>query len=129
MTTAYDTKFRSLSARLVDKFGVNVTLTRASETFSEITNKPTVGTPISYTIKVSPPVAAGYSEIDGARVLATDLFCTAAATNTGGSPVNGLPPNVDKDTLTYAGVVYKIVGCQPVYSGDLPAAYRLQLRC
>jgi hypothetical protein len=135
MTTAFDTRFRALANRLItDVFGTDATLSRESETFDEVTNLPTDGSPTTYPLAISPPTFADIQEIadiqerDGERVLATDMFCLTPAANAGGTNIAGLPLNVDKDTLTFDGVVYKVVGFNPVYSGDLVAMYKIHMR-
>lgn len=128
MTTAFDTRFRSLARRMVDQFGTSATLSRANETMDEVTNMPTVGAPTTYALDISPPTFADIQDIDGVRVLSTDMFTITPAASIGGTNIAGLPPNLDKDTLTFDGAVYKIVGFNPVYSGDLIAAYKIHLR-
>jgi hypothetical protein len=61
-------------------------------------------------------------------VLKTDWLCSTPALNQDKTSVTWGPPNIEKDTLIFGGIEYRIVGWQPVYSGDQLAMYKLQLR-
>lgn len=128
MTTALDTRFRALADRMINAYGASAVLVRRVDTFSEVTNMPTPGTPANYSIKISPPVSPGIKEVDGERVLQSDWFFTTPAANSSGTDIAGLPPNTDTDTITFGSESYRIVAFSPVYSGDLIAAYRIQMR-
>lgn len=126
--TAYDTRLRSLANRMILRFGTSATLIRANETFDDVTNKMVAGSPTNYPLTISPPTFAEIQEVDGERVLATDMFCFTPAANAGGTNIAGLPPNTDKDTLLFMSETYRLVGFNPIYSGDAVAAYELHLR-
>jgi len=121
---ALDTVFSEVASNLISAFVTNTsTLTRAAvTTYTPITGVRAAASPVLYTIKTSPPEAYMISEINNTSILKEDLKVMVAT--------KGLTivPDLETDTITRSGVVYRIVSVTPLSSGDSVAAYELQLR-
>lgn len=122
-----DAPFRSLATTLVGKFGKSATLGHIyTGAYNPVTG---VASQSESTLTVRGVVERyGTSEIDGVNVLRGDVKWTVAAAAVTKTP----SPNdtVDFGETTAGGdpVLYTVLAVEPVYSGDLPALYVLQLR-
>ncbi len=120
-----DSTMRSLASTLLGSMGGAATIIKTKSVFNPRADTTSNVSTTSYPVKVSPPVPFSYQAIDGTNVQKGDLKCFAAAVD-----FPEIPRTVtDKSwTMTFGGQKFLIVGCEPVYSGDLPAGYYLQCR-
>ena len=119
-----DTLFRDLAVDLTSKFGPTATLIRDASSVDNVANERTTISQSNLSVRCSIPVSPKENEVDDEQILGTDLFLLIPARDLSTFD----PPDQDKDTVSLGGNVYKVVSVVPLYSGDLIAAYRLQLR-
>lgn len=126
-----DNILRPVAASLITAFGATLTYIRTSETFDAETGKSTV-TETSLSVVGTPPVPLSKRLASGESfravlgevfdvVEAGDLITTIKALGLGFEPVIG-------DLIIFNGVRWQIVRIDPLYSGELPAAFTLQIR-
>ena len=116
-----DALFPGLAARLIDRFGATASLETVSKSDDLATGKVNE-TATAASVKITPPEPFTVGLIDGTLVEAGDMTTLVAA--------EGLntAPHTNRDRLVFSGETWQIVGVEPIYSGDVAAAYRLQLR-
>jgi hypothetical protein len=126
-----DTVFRPLAERLIEQFGMSMTYIQVAESFDATTGKVTA-TETQHSVVGTPPVplskrlASGesYRAVLGEvfdTVEAGDLITTIKAQNLGFTPALG-------DRLVYNDSTWQVVRVDPTYSGELPAAFTVQIR-
>lgn len=120
MPGALDTIFGPLAKNLIAKFGKTATLRVNTSTFNVATGKNTV-TPTDYSVVVTPPQPIEKRFINGTTVLEGDAVCMIARAAISVVPVAG-------NFILLDGVPWQIITQRPVYSGELVAAYELQIR-
>ena len=109
-----------LAKNLIADFGGPVVYARVTETFDADTGKTTQSETTS-SPSITPPEPYKTGRIDNDVVQMGDMKTLIADSGLGFVPAIG-------DNLQYSGVEWQIVGVNPVYSGQLPAMYELQLR-
>lgn len=127
MTGALDTRMRALALRLIAKYGKPATWT----SISAVTPNPATGTvtrtSTNYTVTITPP-----SSFDPASLRTSSQFSTGSVATDGEAYVtlaaSGLAfvpaPN---DILTFDTKAWVVFGVQPIYSGELIAAYSVRI--
>lgn len=121
-----DAQFRSLAARLIGKYRtVSDTLTRTAQGsgYNPVTGTVTASSSSASIIR-SPAFPFEQGRVNGEAVLATDLYCYVAASDTDAAGVSPVPSS--GDLVTLGG--YSVVAAKPIESGDQVAAYELHLR-
>lgn len=120
MTGALDTTMRAVAARLTATYGKAYTLKRVTSTYSASTGK-TVNTETSYEVNGAPPKAYRIDQIDGTLVEDGDCMVLLAALGLAVVPRTA-------DVLDIDGVGWRIVRVRTVWSGEMAAAYEVQVR-
>jgi len=123
--TVLDTPLRSVSVRLINKFGKPVTLKYQSitpDSYDPAKRKPHTSD-VTKTVKaIIEPVGLVGAPGSGQRdnTLTSDLNLTIAA--------QGLPaaPKA-KDAVTIDGLDYEVDKVDPIYSGELVAIYQMHV--
>ena len=123
MTTVLDDKLPAKALEIINKYGKLVTITVTANTVSVTLGKVTKSSETTYSRKVSPPAPYSSRQIDGTMIQAHDLQCYVAASGLGFTPSLS-----DEMTVTFDSVVWSVKGFNPLYSGELVAAYKFQLR-
>lgn len=126
-----DSIMRPVAERLIESFGGAITYIQTAETYDAATGKTTT-TETTYSVISTPPVplskrlASGqdyravYGEVFD-TVQAGDLITTIKALNLPFVPVIG-------DQILFNNERWQIVRIDPLYSGELAAAYTIQIR-
>jgi len=110
---------------LVEQFGTNFTFTIVTDqgTFVAATNSITGKVEQSFTRKSSPPSAFKQRYVDGKTIKESDLKIVIAAKGI------ALEPKLNMKVVHDAtGIQYKGLVINPLYSGDLIAAWIVRLR-
>lgn len=116
-----DALFPGLTARLIGQFGASASLETVSKTDDLATGKVSESVTAA-AIKITPPEPFTIGLTDGTLVEAGDMTTLVAAQGLSAAPA------ANHDRLVFAAVTWRIVAVDPIYSGDTPTAYRLQLR-
>lgn len=122
--TQFDDKFLPLAKRLVDKFGKVVTYEERPDPSSYDPTTGGVDETIAlptYSVKIAPPDQYKDFFIDGEIIEVGDTKTIIAAQGLEFTPTKGSAFFIDN-------TVWRIVNIGPLYSGELIAAYVLQLR-
>ncbi len=123
-----DDVFRDLSSDLIGTLGTTaVTFTRVTRIHDPRTDRESPTTTTG-TFKISPPERFNTGRVDGSTILATDLMSLVSAKDLDDDGFDMTPADDATITVEFGGVTYAVVGVGSVYSGDLVAAYELQLR-
>ena len=115
-----DSSLRQAAERLIDAFGGTISYLRTTETFSADTGKITQSE-TAFTTVASPPEPFRQNRVDGTTIQVGDMKMLLKALNLPFTPTIG-------DKLIHAGVRWQVVAVMPIYSGELPAVYEVQLR-
>lgn len=115
-----DSSLRQAAERLIDAFGGTISYLRTTESFSADTGK-TTQTETAFSTVASPPEPFKQNRANTSVVQVGDMKILLKALNLPFTPVIG-------DKLIHAGVRWQVVGVMPLYSGELPAVYEIQLR-
>lgn len=121
MTTPLDSKAPPKVLAAIQKYGINATFTVETKTFDATFNRATVSATTTYTKKVSPPARYSTSYSGGDMVKVGDASVILPASGLEFTPVENMNVTIGSET-------WHIVSVHPCRSGDLFAAYRLQLR-
>lgn len=116
-----DALFPGLAARLIDRFGAVASLETVTKVDDLVSGNVTE-TAVTAKIKITPPEPFTIGLIDGTLVEAGDMTTLVAGQDM------ATAPTANRDRLVFAADTWQIVAVDPIYSGDLVAAYRLQLR-
>lgn len=123
---------------LIDELGKEVTFrTYPSRTQDSGTSEVTLGTPVDYAVKVSPPTRAvryvaqdgqsiRYGVSSGGRSAQMEVARILLPTGSGTSNALAFTPELNQ-LVTYDGKTGYIVALDAIYSGDLIAAYQVDL--
>lgn len=116
----FDSFMPEVARTILQTLGSEATLTSVTNTYNSVTgtNTPTTST---YTCLASPPSAFKRNLIDGTTIQEGDL----------NSVVGGAGITVDPkatDTLTIGARTFRVIGVQPIKTGQLTACYKLHLR-
>lgn len=117
--TALDTKLRSLAVSLLSQYGKTITLSKNTESAYNPATGLSQNIDISYAVKATVEAAKvhfGSSDL----VQQNDLAVTIAA--------QGIEPPASGDSVTIDGLVYRVISVIAVYSGEMVALYKLQVR-
>ena len=120
MTGKLDAVMVPLAKNLISDFGATVTYTQTTETFDPGTGKTSV-TEVASSVIITPPEPYKTGRINETTIQTGDMMSSIAAAGISFVPVIG-------DKVLFAGAEWQLVGIDPVYSGELPAMYNLQLR-
>lgn len=123
MTTILDKKIPSVVENILSEYGKDAVFTVETTNYDATTGEVTVLTTVDYTRKISPPGQAVkflFAEMFKNSVKVTSFLSMVGNYNLGFTPTLGMK-------VTFDSVVYKITQVQPVYSGELIAAYQLIL--
>lgn len=121
MTGALDSVFRPLAPALINKFGTAATLRRRTSAFTASTGVATQ-TDADTAVVITPPAPFKESRIEKGLAIVGDMQCMVAAQGL------AIAPSAETDHVVHAGIEWHVVDVQPVYSGNLVAAYKLHLR-
>lgn len=116
-----DKTARLTAQRLIRKFGKTATLQRTTRTNDVATGK-TTDKITTAAVKVSPPEAFRADQIDGTLVHQGDAMVNLAARGL------TITPTPETDAMLLDSVIWRVVAVETVWSGDLPALFKLQLR-
>ena len=116
-----DGVLRPLAKSLFADIGKEVTLRRDNGTVFDPVTGTTAPDIEDFTITVTPPTSYSRELVDGTLVQTSDLQVSMAAQD---APT--VPTLVDQ--ILIDGTEYSIQAVEPIYSGDLPAFYRIQVR-
>lgn len=122
--TTFDVKMGALAARLVTKYGKEISFAdRESRVYDPATGKTEFPSIALTPVKSSPPFAYDAKWVDGDQIAATDTYVLLAREllPAGFTPTNGMDVVIDT-------VVFRVMSIGKLYSGDLVAAYQVQLR-
>lgn len=112
---------------LLDDLGKAVTFrTYPSRTVNESTSEVTLGTPTDYSVKVSPPYQAMRKITEDGRAVQVEVSRIIVPTGSGTADALAFTPELNQPVL-YDGKTGYIVGLDSIYSGDLIAAYQVDL--
>lgn len=131
-----DGPFRSLANTLLSVMGAAATLERTTPgTFDPLQNEDILPTEATESVKISPPerfkieslnrlpIGGEFASTLRGQVQQGDFWCLLAASAT----TIGVVEN-QTYRLQVAGDWFKVISYEPIYSGDLVAAYFLHLR-
>lgn len=116
-----DETARAAAVRLVERFGMAVTIRRTASAYDPATGK-TTDTTRDFTVKVSPPERFREGLIDGELVRAGDLRVSMAAE---GAPI---VPEPITDAAIINGEIWTLLRVDPLFGGQQAALYTLHLR-
>lgn len=122
MATALDLQIGPAVLAVIARVGKVVTWTVKSGG----TKNPTAGTvdgvtTTNYTVKCSPPSAYEQRYVDGKLIQQGDAKLILAGQGLAFTPALG-------QSVTIDGVVWRVLGVDPIYSGELIAAWKVQVR-
>ncbi len=123
-TAENDIKFRALAKRLIGDNGKLVQFNNNVATYDPETDLTTFGADDFKSVKISPPARYTEDQITGEIVQQGDLRALVARTDledAGFEIAKQMDVVIDSET-------WKIESFSPIYSGELIAAYVLQLR-
>ena len=123
---AFDNVFRPVGSTLVDLYGVPSTYTAKTDSGIDTTTGLPSTTENSQTLTMTPPSAYKIEEVDGSIIQSHDMN-TYIAGEAWDLAFPSVQPQIG-DEVTINGQEYTVVNPNPVYSGLLVAAYKLQLR-
>lgn len=120
--TVLDDKLVPKTLEIIKKFGKKLTFTTLStQAYDPDTGDVTEGGSQTFEQLCSPPAAYERRFVDGETVKDGDMRTLV--------PASGLPFTIKNGLkVEFDGTTWAIVSFSPLYSGDLRAAYRLQLR-
>ncbi len=122
MATEFDTEFIALALELINEAGKQVAFKTVSQgAYDAATGKVAGGTVSTFSSKVSPPEAYHQRYIDGDTVQVGDVSIMLPSASAGFVPAINTVVTID-------GLEWRVVGFNPVYSGEQVALYKLQLR-
>jgi len=120
MSTVLDTKLRPKVVSLLGKYGTSYVIGVNAGAYNPGTGA-TASSVTSYTVDGSPPTPYSSRYIDGDLIRHGDLWFIIAGQDIGFTPKEG-------QLVTFQTKKFHIVSVEAMYSGDLIAAYRLQVR-
>jgi hypothetical protein len=128
MPTRLDGIMPAVANRMLDKMGTAATLTSVTRgVYDGTQGERGQDTIVDIPVKVSPPQNFKKAMPDtGTDVKATDGLVYMGTTAIDGSAIP--EPRPEHDSVTLYGVIYRLMWVGPMYSGDLVAAYALQIR-
>lgn len=120
--TVLDTKLLPVVFNIIEKYGKTVSFgVQTGGVYDEGTRTYSGGTTTPTSKKVSPPDRFADELINGDTIQAKDLYVILPAQGLTFTPQVGW-------TVTVDSVVYMTIRVDPIYSGELVAAYQIQLR-
>ena len=120
MPTAFDNIFVPLATQLVDNtFGFDATHRRVTRSYDPDTGKNTVSN-ADTTVKITPPSPYDERRIDGTLIQIGDEQIIMSSNS-------GVVPQTS-DLFVIGGNIWQVVRISPIVSGELTAAYSVQLR-
>jgi len=81
-----------------------------------------------FTVNSSPPLGYKLSEIDDTNILHGDLFCFIGASDLKRDISSVDPDRLIQSKFEINGLDLRIINADPIYSGELISAFKLQLR-
>lgn len=127
--TVFDTKFRALAKNLIGKFGVTtgVYTSIGVGVMNDDTNSIEMQDSAQQNLVMSPPVRFDRRDIDGTLITYDDFRVYIAAPDFEDAFTSSTFPKTS-DILEINGITLSVIQPNPIYSGELVAAYRLQVR-
>jgi len=129
MVTAFDTVFRDVAKNLISLFGVTSTAGEyTSIAFSAIdvdTSAPTGNVSTTLPLNMSPPLKFAIGDVDGTTITTKDMQIIIAGPDWDAQ--FSVQPTVN-DILKVNGLAFRVINPNPIYSGNLVAAYKMQVR-
>jgi len=129
MATVFDTKFRALAVKLINRFGVtlgNGTIKRVTPGLMNQDTGKIGNTTSDQIIPMSPPIGYKQGDIDGETIRRDDFkIFVAGADWDAAFPAEELKPN---EVLIINGITVRVLDPNPIYSGDQVALYAMQCR-
>lgn len=120
MPTAFDNIFVPLAEQLIDKtFGFAVTHRREARTYDPVTGKNTTSN-TDTPILITPPAPYALRRINNTTVIEGDQWAKM-------SSASGIVP-ASGDKFVIGSVVWQVIRVEPIVSGELTAAYTVQMR-
>jgi len=125
MVTQTDNEVGPEVVAVLEEFGADavftVETTAAEEGYDPSSGNVTAPATTLVTVKISPPFPFAKDLIDGDLILATDLKTLIAGKDA---------PFIPKEAqlMTFKDQQYTIISVDPIHSGELVAAFELQLR-
>lgn len=110
---------------VIKRFGRFVTWQVRTKTYNKATDETVIGAPVQTQVKVTPPSSCTveYTETNGgtlAQRVGLKFMTTPSLLGT-------VIPNVHEDTVLISGIKFLVVRIDPIFTGDLIAAYRVYL--
>lgn len=115
-----DSIMRPVAERLIEQFGGPMVYSRTTESF-DVGSGIASQSAATFNVIGTPPSPYKQNRIDGTVIQIGDLETLVKALNLGFEPAIG-------DKVNFNSTEWQVVGVMPIFSGALPAAYRLQLR-
>ena len=120
--TVLDDKLVPKAKELLDKFGKSATFSVSGfSQYDPNTGEVTVGTPTTYTVKVTPPSPFDKNYQPGGTTEASDLRVYLAASGLSFTPSNGQKVVFDSES-------YNVIAVETIFSGDSVALYGVRIR-
>lgn len=120
--TNLDKTFKVKVPYLLNKMGKSATVkVPGSVVYNPATRVSTASSVVDHSVKITPPRGYKANMIDGEVIQKGDRQCLMEAQDIGFTPTPALQIVYDSET-------WEIKGVEEIYSGELIAAYRLQLR-
>jgi hypothetical protein len=121
MTTVLDATLPAQVVSILATYGKDITFVIKSKTYDPATGLTTLGTPTNHVLKGSPPYPYSRKFVDGDTVRAEDCMTIIKGDGLAFTPVPGMQ-------VTFDGQTWTSVSVRPYYSGELVAAWEVQLR-
>jgi hypothetical protein len=120
--TPFDLKLPSTAKRLVTRHGIAGVFSKPSTpNYDPTTGRTDDSVALTYLVTMIPPYNYTVDRINGTTVLKTDLCTIIAALDLGFVPTTNM-------LISAVNEVYRIISIETYRTGELIAAYELQLR-
>jgi hypothetical protein len=132
MAGLFDSVFSGVSGvaeTLLGTLGItcNVHL-KPSENYNPATGETVSDEAEIFTVKCSPPANYQINEIDGTNILNGDIKLIIGAAQLKRAITTVNKERLERSTIEINGEYLTVVSVEPIYSGELISAYKLQLR-
>ena len=127
MATELDLQIPDDFGPVLDEFGKSVDFrTYPSSVTDQSTSDVTLGAPVDYTVKVSPPSMAKISLAGDGSGIELEVATMILLTHNGTTDAIAFTPSIGMPVI-YDSDEKLIVHIEPIYSGDLIAAYAVSV--
>ena len=121
---SFDPVFRPVGDTLTSLFGITGTYTSVTEDAIDFSTGSISSTNDAQTITMTPPSAYVVTSVDGSIVKSHDMSVIISGVEW--DRVFNVQPQAD-DLITVNNVTYTVINPNPIYSGNLVAAYKFQM--